>query len=234
MHRTTRTSESDDATSSRESASARPGRRRLAIAAVAATGLTFATLLWAQTSHDTGDRTPAAAKSSSAAAPSATAQTPDPLTSSATPDGGDAKVADNTGKSRDAAARTLSDWSDARRAEHDRHAEWWTDDCRRPSSRAVARAVEAAFAQLQQPAAPEPDERELALGDDGLVDLEQLTRDGVIELRTAALKDPALLRATVQACGGTYARRLFTSALVDQVQRLTRLGRTVVYGWRPA
>ncbi|MFJ6752562.1 winged helix-turn-helix domain-containing protein [Streptomyces sp. NPDC091266] len=125
-------------------------------------------------------------------------------------------------------------WRDSRPAEHDRHAEWWQDDCRRPASRAVAREVDAAFAQLQQPAAPAVDERELAVGDDGLVALEQLTRDEVIELRAAALKDPALVRATLTTCGETYTRRLYSSALVDQVQRLARLGRTVVHGWRPA
>ncbi|MCX4826682.1 helix-turn-helix domain-containing protein [Streptomyces sp. NBC_01142] len=131
-------------------------------------------------------------------------------------------------------AAIVDHWRDSRHAEHDRHAEWWEGDCRRPASRAVAREVDAAFAQLQRPSAPAQEDRELAVGDDGLVDLEQLTRDEVIELRAAALKDPALVRATVHACGETYARRLFTSALVDQVQRLTRLGRTVVHSWRQA
>ncbi|MCX4826680.1 sortase [Streptomyces sp. NBC_01142] len=108
MPRTTSTSESDDATSSRESAPARSTRRRLTIAAAAAaTGLTFAALLWAQTGHDSDGRTAAAAKSNASIA----AQTPDPLTSTAAPTGGDAKAPDNTGKSRDAATRTLSDWS---------------------------------------------------------------------------------------------------------------------------
>ncbi|MBQ0888652.1 helix-turn-helix transcriptional regulator [Streptomyces sp. RM72] len=135
-----------------------------------------------------------------------------------------------------AAQRTaiVDHWRDSRHAEHDRHTEWWQDDCRRPASRAVAREVDAAFAQLQQQAAPAAEERALAVGDDGLVELEQLTRDEIIDLRAAALKDPALVRATVRSCGETYARRLFTTALVDQVQRLTGLGRTVVHNWRPA
>ncbi|KFG71384.1 hypothetical protein FM21_34395 [Streptomyces mutabilis] len=135
-----------------------------------------------------------------------------------------------------AAQRTamVDHWRDSRHAEHDRHAEWWESDCRRPASRAVAREVDAAFAQLQQQLAPAAEERDLAVGDDGLVDLEQLTRDEIIELRAAALKDPALVRATVRACGENYARRLFTTALVNQAQRLTGLGRTVVHSWRPA
>ncbi|MFG2211037.1 winged helix-turn-helix domain-containing protein [Streptomyces sp. NPDC048638] len=131
-------------------------------------------------------------------------------------------------------ATIVDHWRDSRPAEHDRHAEWWQDDCRRPASRAVAREVEAAFARLRQPAAPAPEARELAVGDDGLVALEQLTRDEVIELRAAALKDPALVRVALITCGETYARRLYTSALVDQVTRMSQLARTVVHGWRPA
>ncbi|MFK0143204.1 sortase [Streptomyces murinus] len=106
----TTTSESDDTTSSRECASTRSDRHRLGIAAAAATGLTFAALLWVQHGHGSGPSTPAASKSSSAA-PSATAQTPGPLTASATTSGGDAKKADNTGKSHAAATRTLSEWN---------------------------------------------------------------------------------------------------------------------------
>lgn len=123
-------------------------------------------------------------------------------------------------------------WRDSRRTEQDRHAEW-EGDWQRPASHAVARQVESAFAQLQQQPAPEPDDnRELAVGDDGLVDLEQLSREEVIELRAAALKDPALVRATIGTCGENFARRLFTHHLVDQVHRLAGLGRTVVHPWR--
>ncbi|WP_329020699.1 transcriptional regulator [Streptomyces sp. NBC_01601] len=124
-------------------------------------------------------------------------------------------------------------WRDSRRAEQDRHAEW-EGDWQRPTSHAVTRQVEAAFAQLQQPAAAPDDHRELAVGEDGLVDLEQLSRDEVIELRAAALKDPALVRATIDTCGEGFARRLFTHHLVETIQRTTRLGRTVIHQWRPA
>lgn len=121
MPRTTSPSESHDATSSRESASTRSGRPRLAIAAVAATGLTFAALLWAQHGHGSDTRTPAVSKPA-AAAPSATAQSPDPLTASATPEGQEAKKADNTGRSRAAAARTLSEWNADNPAATGKHA----------------------------------------------------------------------------------------------------------------
>ncbi|WP_052412494.1 sortase [Streptomyces mutabilis] len=104
----TTTSKSDDAPYSRKSASTRPGRHRLAVAAVAATGLTFAALLWVQ--HGSGTGTPAVSKPS-ANSLSATAQTPDPLTASATPASGNARKTDNTSKARAAAARTLSEWN---------------------------------------------------------------------------------------------------------------------------
>ncbi|MGW1291229.1 hypothetical protein ACWD4N_48870, partial [Streptomyces sp. NPDC002586] len=107
-------------------------------------------------------------------------------------------------------------------------------DWQRPASHAVTRQVEAAFARLQQPDPVPDNHRELALDRDGLVDLEQLSRDEVIDLRAAALKDPGLIRATITTCGEMYARRLFTHRLVDQTQRMSGLGRTVVHQWGPA
>lgn len=123
-------------------------------------------------------------------------------------------------------------WRNSRAAAQERHAEW-DGQWQQPASRAVAREVESAFAQLQQPSAA-PEQRDLTVGDDGLVDLAQLTRDEVIDLRAAALKDHALIHATVSTCGEDYARRLFTNALVEQAQRLARLGRGIVHTWRPA
>ncbi|MFI7087735.1 winged helix-turn-helix domain-containing protein [Streptomyces anulatus] len=131
-------------------------------------------------------------------------------------------------------AKIVDHWRDTRHSARDRHAQWWEDDCRRPASPAVARELDVALAQLRRPADPVPGERELPVDDDGLVALDQLTRDEVIELRAAALKDPDLVRASVLACGESYARSLFTSPVVDQAQRLARLSRTVVHGWRPA
>ncbi|MFG2211039.1 sortase [Streptomyces sp. NPDC048638] len=116
MPRTNHTSESDDAISSREAGSFRPGRRRLVLAAAAAVaGLGVAALLWTQTGNSSSEPAPAAAKSSAA-------QSPDPLTSSAAPADGTKKVADSTGTSRDAAQRTLSDWSAANPAAKGTHA----------------------------------------------------------------------------------------------------------------
>ncbi|MEO3976919.1 sortase [Streptomyces sp. CAU 1734] len=135
MHRETETSEPHDAVTSPSATPASARQRNLTIAAAAATGLTFAALLWIQTGHDSGDRTPPAAEAaplsaapapatkqpSPPAPPSSPAAAPDPLTSASAPTGGDPKVPDHTGKSRSAATRTLTDWSarnPAGRGEH--------------------------------------------------------------------------------------------------------------------
>ncbi|MFK0047826.1 winged helix-turn-helix domain-containing protein [Streptomyces sp. NPDC090741] len=118
-------------------------------------------------------------------------------------------------------------WQDSRHAAQARHAEWdgtWQG----PTSRAVAREVNAAIAQLHttpQTASTPAYE----VGEDGFVALEQLTRDEIIDLRAAAQKDPLLIKTTLATCGETYARRLFTNHLVDQVQRLAGVGRMVLH-----
>ncbi|MFJ1742646.1 winged helix-turn-helix domain-containing protein [Streptomyces microflavus] len=130
-------------------------------------------------------------------------------------------------------ATIVDHWRDARHAAHDRHAEWWEDDCRRPASPAVARELDAAIARLRQPAHSAPGGRELTADAEGLVGLDQLTPDEIIELRAAALTDPAIVRASVLTCGEPYARSLFTSFVVDRAKRLARLNRPVAQGWRP-
>lgn len=120
-------------------------------------------------------------------------------------------------------------WQDSRRAEQARHTEW-DGQWQAPSSRAVAREVDAALSQLQAGTTPEEDHPGYEVGDDGLVDLQQLTRDEIIDLRAAARKDPLLIRTTIAACGEHYARRLFSNRLVDQLLRLTGTGRLVLHG----
>lgn len=118
-------------------------------------------------------------------------------------------------------------WRESRRAEQDRHTEW-AGDWQPPASPAVARQVHEVFAQLA-PADDGPALEAFATGADGLVDLEQLTRDEIIDLRSAALKDSGLIRTTIAVCGETYARRLFTHRLVEQTQRLRGTGRLVLH-----
>lgn len=69
-------------------------------------------------------------------------------------------------------------------------------------------------------AVPEP---EADVVDQGLV-LEDLTREQVLDWRTRAAKDHQLVFDHIDRYGEVSARRLFTSAFVDQVIRLSRLG----------
>ena len=63
--------------------------------------------------------------------------------------------------------------------------------------------------------------------------LEDLTTTEVVELRTLAQRNPNLVWMAIAAMGETFARRLYTHAVVDQLQRLQRGGSTMVIhgGW---
>jgi hypothetical protein len=50
----------------------------------------------------------------------------------------------------------------------------------------------------------------------GLVDLEQLPRDVIVDMRRDAMKDRSLILNAIATAGELYARRLYTSRLVDQ------------------
>ncbi|MER0476886.1 transcriptional regulator [Streptomyces sp. Edi2] len=119
-------------------------------------------------------------------------------------------------------------WQDSRQAEKARHAEW-EGQWQAPTSRAVAQQVNAAFTQLGQRTDPDNDAPTYEAGENGLIALEQLNRDDIIDLRAAAQKDPLLVRTTIARCGETYARRLFTNQLVDQIKRLAGTGRLVLH-----
>ncbi|GLF98074.1 helix-turn-helix domain-containing protein [Streptomyces yaizuensis] len=126
-------------------------------------------------------------------------------------------------------AAILTWWQDSRHAEQARHTEW-DDQWHQPTSRAVARQVDDVFSHLTtRTPVPEDDHPAYQTGGDGLVDLQQLTRDQVIDLRAAAQKDPLLIRSTIATCGEPYARRLFSNHLVDQLLRLTGTGRLILH-----
>ncbi|MFB8401212.1 sortase [Streptomyces sp. NPDC055912] len=123
MRSTTSTPDPDD--DSREPTTSRPSRRRLATAtaAVAATGLTFAALLFVQAGADSDQPAAATPRShSSASAAPTTASAPDPLTSSAAPTSAGEKPDDYTGKARTDASRTLADWQSGNPASRGNHA----------------------------------------------------------------------------------------------------------------
>ncbi|MFE1189971.1 helix-turn-helix domain-containing protein [[Kitasatospora] papulosa] len=121
-------------------------------------------------------------------------------------------------------------WRESRQAARDRHTEW-TGDWQAPSSRAVIRQVNDALTLVNRSEAGAAFDA-LPVGDDGFADLEQLTREEIIDLRAAALKDNGLITSTIAVCGETYARRLFTHHLVDQVRRLRGTGRLTLHTHR--
>ncbi|GAA2125262.1 hypothetical protein GCM10009759_77270 [Kitasatospora saccharophila] len=134
----------------------------------------------------------------------------------------------------------VEQWRDSRsaaRARHDRtSSEWTLTDWQAPATGAVGRLVDAAFAQVRQTGTQDARELELFAQDqDGLVDLAQLTREDVIELRALGQKDPEMVLMAIREFGEDYARRLYTHGLVDQVLRLRHTGRMVIHQpWRSA
>ncbi|MFG3429409.1 transcriptional regulator [Streptomyces californicus] len=125
-------------------------------------------------------------------------------------------------------------WRESRRAARDRHADW-SGEWQAPASRSLARQVDEVFAQMRATAHEGPAVAAFEGGDDGMADLDQLTRDEIVDLRAAALKDPGLIRTTIAECGEPYARRLFTHHVVDQLQRLRGTARLVLHTqWRHA
>ncbi|MGW2255151.1 transcriptional regulator [Kitasatospora sp. NPDC001660] len=125
-------------------------------------------------------------------------------------------------------ARTVERWNDSPHAAHARHnrarSTWSTQDWHAPTSVSVARMVTAAVA----PASPGPDADvlpDLQRGEDGLVLLEQLSREEIIDLRVAAQQDWSLVTMTIEEAGEDYARRLYTNVLVDRVLRIKGTGR---------
>ncbi|MFL4953331.1 hypothetical protein ACJ6WE_40075 [Streptomyces sp. MMS24-I31] len=112
----------------------------------------------------------------------------------------------------------------------------WEQERARKAAAAKARAdAAAARPALEEPAAPQAPvvlpaprpapvpEREDAVVDQELV-LEDLTREQVLDWRTRAAQDHEIVFAHIDRYGEVSARRLFTSAFVDQVTRLSRLG----------
>lgn len=123
----------------------------------------------------------------------------------------------------------LEAWRASAQATAQRHVEW-SGAWQAPSSRAVSRQVQEAFTGLRQRDAIEQSLEPFPLGEDGQADLTQLTRDEIVDLRSAALRDPDLVETAIDICGEPYARRLYTHRLVDQVMRLRSTGRLVLHG----
>jgi hypothetical protein len=71
------------------------------------------------------------------------------------------------------------------------------------------------------PAAPDP---RADVVDQAPLVLEDLTREQVLDWRTRAARDHQVVHDHIERYGEVSARRLFTRAFVDQVERMSRLG----------
>ncbi|MET8676053.1 hypothetical protein ABZW18_00210 [Streptomyces sp. NPDC004647] len=123
-------------------------------------------------------------------------------------------------------AAAVTQWRDSHRAAHARHEEWegtWSG----PRNPTVVRQVHTA---VQQVRGAEQVSSEASAAATGPLDLEQLSREEIIDLRAAAQKDVAFIEITIATCGEAFARRLFTGGLVDQTRRLKHTSRLVLHG----
>ncbi|MEJ8654821.1 hypothetical protein WKI65_43985 [Streptomyces sp. MS1.AVA.3] len=118
-------------------------------------------------------------------------------------------------------------WRESRQAQRERRIEW-EGDWQPPTSRAVARQVNEAVTKMRSTAQDQAVDA-FPAGQDGLADLDKLTREEVIDLRAAADKDPLLIDLTITYCGEDYARRLYTNQRVDQAARLRSTGHLTLH-----
>lgn len=109
-------------------------------------------------------------------------------------------------------------WEESRAAAKDRHT-GYDDLGTGPRSIAARRAINEAFAAIQERLAPEMPEVELS----PLGSIDELTRQEVLDLRYEAAKNPDVVLDMIRALGERDARRLYTNRVVDQTLALERI-----------
>lgn len=119
-----------------------------------------------------------------------------------------------TPQARQECVQAWRDSQQATRGEHDR-AQYETFGPG-PSNASVQRLVQEAFRRI-----PTQQDQEAVLLEEITVDspamaLEDLTREEVIDMRTAAAKDPDLIGMAIDLMGEDQARRLYTNIAVDR------------------
>ncbi|QBJ94497.1 transcriptional regulator (plasmid) [Streptomyces seoulensis] len=113
-------------------------------------------------------------------------------------------------------AELVAMWEDSQHAAQERHAEPdYSDLGAGPQSAAARRAWDVAFNTISGRLAADTTPVE-----DSPLDLEDLTSEEVVQMRLDAMADPGLLLTTIELAGEQYARRLYTSRLVDQTLAL--------------
>ncbi|HEX5567196.1 MAG TPA: transcriptional regulator, partial [Streptomyces sp.] len=111
----------------------------------------------------------------------------------------------------------VEDWQDSRRAEQARHNDAdYQDLGNGPKSVAARRAMDEAFAAIQARLAPVAEEPV----DTTPLELEDLTKQEIVDMRLDAMKDPSLIFTSLELIGERQTRRLYTNRLVDQTLAL--------------
>lgn len=105
-------------------------------------------------------------------------------------------------------------WEESRAAAKDRHT-GYDDLGTGPRSIAARRAIDEAFATIREHLAPGN-----APVDDSPLELEDLTKQQIVDMRVDAMMNPSLIFLAIEMRGEVYARRLYTSRLVDQTLAL--------------
>ncbi len=112
----------------------------------------------------------------------------------------------------------VEQWQDSRRAEKARHAEPVLIPAQQgPRSLAARRELDQAFAAIRARITPAFED---VVEDQEQRGLEDLTPEEITSMRVDAMRDPGLIFAAIEIGGETYARRLYTSRLVDQTLAL--------------
>jgi DNA-binding transcriptional ArsR family regulator len=109
-------------------------------------------------------------------------------------------------------------WEESRAAAKDRHADYETTPAG-PQSVAARRAMDEAFAAIRDHLAPANDTPQ----DSSPLDLDDLSKQEIVDTRLAAMKNPSLIFLAIEMRGEQYARRLYTNRLVDQTLALERI-----------
>ncbi|WP_345679965.1 helix-turn-helix domain-containing protein [Yinghuangia aomiensis] len=123
-------------------------------------------------------------------------------------------------------------WRDSARAARARHAEhvWMSGTWQLPVTAEPAADVESAFASVDQ-ARDGVDGATVHHVDDQVLELEDLTRDEVLQLRRLGEQDHDAVLSTIDLMGEAFARRLYTNRLVDWVLHKQRTAAPAAVAW---
>jgi len=114
----------------------------------------------------------------------------------------------------------VEEWQDSRAAERARHAEDAEVYSSGPQSPEARQAMAEAVATIQQQRQAPAIETTPAADEQPELRPEDLTRDEIIDLRCAAMQNPALIRFAIEGLGERETRRIYSNRIVDQALAL--------------